>query len=86
MQAYEAVVSEQASVHVPVPEVRNWTVQVAMPEPASAAVPVSDTLPDSDVPGLLSVAVLGTVLSIRTLTIALVVLKPALSTTISRAS
>src|SRR3954467_7495070 len=85
-QPYDAVASEQASVHVLPPETRYWTVQVAMPAPASAAVPLSATFPDSEVPGLFSVAVVGAVLSIRTLTIADVVLKPALSTTISRAS
>ena len=78
--------SLHASFHVVVPAARYWTVQAAMPEPASAAVPLSVTLPWSEVPGLVSVAVDGAVLSMRMLTVAVVVEKPARSSTIARPS
>jgi hypothetical protein len=57
-----------------------------MPEPASAAVPLSVTVPASELPGLVNVAPEGAVLSIRTLVVAVVVLKPARSSTMARAS
>ena len=78
--------SLHASVQVEPAEVRYWTVQAAMPEPASTAVPLSVTLPASEAPGLVSVAIDGAVLSTRTVAIALVVLKPALSVAMARAS
>jgi hypothetical protein len=52
----------------------------------SAAVPLSVTAPLTTEPGFASVAVDGAVLSIRTVIVAVVVLKPALSATIARAS
>jgi hypothetical protein len=57
-----------------------------MPEPASAALPLSVTEPESGEPGLVSVALVGAVLSMRPLTIAEVVVKPAPSVAIARTS
>ena len=55
-----------------------------MPEPASAAVPASALVPEIGVPGLVIVAELGAVLSIRVCTVAETVLKPALSVAVAR--
>ena len=57
-----------------------------MPEPPSAAVPVSVTRPPSGVPGLVRPADVGAALSIRVLTVAEVVARPAPSVAIARAS
>jgi hypothetical protein len=82
-----AVASVHASVHVLPPDGRDWTVQEAIPDPPSVAVPVSATFPWSGVPGFVSVGTAGAVLSTRTLvTTADVVLSPAPSAAVARSS
>ena len=87
LQLYDALVSLHASVHAPAGDVRYWSVQEAIPEPASAAVPLITFEPPNGEPGSVTVALLGAVLSTRMLvTLAEVVLWPAPSTAVARAS